>query len=285
MPRRGGSGRAGAGRCGPCPIDTQPAPERKPPEATPACGTVAEPHRSRIARSLGWRAGPPGRPQPGSGRSRQRAIAEVSTKPVHTPLVAAAPDLLGSAQSKLARARILAEDGGAEEAWLLATEARAEAAEARIAAIEADRRQTAAALGEFPEQNAALSARLAEMEAEERERGIVVILGDVLFRTDEAAPTPEGRAKIARIAGYLRASPGQSVVIEGHTDAGGSERYNLALSEARAEAVTAALLAEGIGSKRVVHSGVGEGSPIASNATPTGRQLTRRVGAILVDRG
>lgn len=200
-----------------------------------------------------------------------------------------APTSLASASQKLARAHILADDGEEEKARLLAVEARAEANEALAAAIAERAADTEAALSASTNQNAELSARVAklesELEAKQTERGLVVTIGDVLFATDSTRLTGAGLERVARIATYLRMNPGQVVVIEGHADATGDAAYNQMLSEKRAEAVAAALIGEGIETPRIVYSGLGESSPIATNATATGRQMNRRVEVIFVDRG
>ena len=196
-----------------------------------------------------------------------------------------APERLTSAQEKLAKARLLAEDGEYDDARILAGEARAEANAALAAAKESQAETAEIELTAAQVEYAALEARLAEMEARQTERGYVVTLGDVLFETDSAALTPAGVQRVARVASYLRADPGVAVVIEGHADARGAAGYNQGLSEARAETVATALLAEGIATPRIVYTGLGESSPIASITTPLGRQLNRRVEVIFVDRG
>lgn len=196
-----------------------------------------------------------------------------------------APGQLNSAQQKLARARALDADGDDEDAQLLAEQARAEANEAKARALEEQNNDVARRNDELARQNVELAAELAEMQAEAQARGTVVTLGDVLFETDQATLTPEGLARVRQIATFLNAHPGQSVVIEGHTDAVGSAGYNQELSEARAATVTAALLASGVTDQRVIYTGLGESSPIASNTSPTGRQLNRRVEVVFVSRG
>lgn len=190
------------------------------------------------------------------------------------------PALMSAAQNKLAKAQLLAEEGEIEEARLLAAEARADAQEA-LATVES--REAAALEMQAASLEAENAALMQELEARETERGAVVTLGDVLFRTDSASLTPAGLEKVAEIAQVLRADPGQAVVIEGHADSTGESSYNVALSEQRAEAVTAALMQDGIRTPRIMYTGLGENSPIATNATPLGRQLNRRVEVIFVD--
>lgn len=65
--------------------------------------------------------------------------------------------------------------------------------------------------------------------------------------------------------------------IEGHTDSVGSEAYNLKLSQKRADAVKAYLVAHGIAASRLTTLGMGEAQPVASNNTAEGRYQNRRV--------
>ena len=67
------------------------------------------------------------------------------------------------------------------------------------------------------------------------------------------------------------------VQVEGHTDERGRASMNLALSQARAEAVVGALIRRGVRAERLVPRGFGPSSPVASNATRQGREKNRRV--------
>ena len=71
----------------------------------------------------------------------------------------------------------------------------------------------------------------------------------------------------------------ESVTIEvyGHTDSVGDAGTNLALSQARVDAVKNFYLSQGIDGSRVIVEGRGESDPIADNDTAEGRQLNRRV--------
>ena len=75
----------------------------------------------------------------------------------------------------------------------------------------------------------------------------------------------------------LQADTGLSLEIQGHTDADGSDAYNLDLSDRRAKSVVAWLVAKGIDAGRLQGEGKGEAAPVASNATADGKALNRRV--------
>ena len=71
--------------------------------------------------------------------------------------------------------------------------------------------------------------------------------------------------------------------IQGHTDSVGSDDYNQKLSEARAASVVNYfVMNHQIDSRRLVARGYGEGSPIASNASESGRELNRRVEFVIL---
>ena len=73
-----------------------------------------------------------------------------------------------------------------------------------------------------------------------------------------------------------------NVVIEGHTDSRGSDAYNQALSERRANAVRDELVNEnGIAAERVSTVGYGESRPVSSNDTDAGRAQNRRIEAVI----
>jgi outer membrane protein OmpA-like peptidoglycan-associated protein len=67
------------------------------------------------------------------------------------------------------------------------------------------------------------------------------------------------------------------VNVMGHTDSTGSDQYNLELSQRRANSVTQYLIARGLMPQRFIVQGFGESRPVATNDTPEGRQLNRRV--------
>jgi outer membrane protein OmpA-like peptidoglycan-associated protein len=69
--------------------------------------------------------------------------------------------------------------------------------------------------------------------------------------------------------------------VEGYTDSQGSDTYNLDLSQRRADAVRDYLVHRGYDSSRVQAHGIGEGRPIADNATAEGRANNRRVEIVL----
>lgn len=125
--------------------------------------------------------------------------------------------------------------------------------------------------------------QLKELNAKKTDRGMVITLGDVLFRTGKAQLESGGMHNVQKLADFLKQSPKTKVMIEGHTDSVGSESSNLVLSDRRASAVKMALTDKGISSDRISTHGYGEAYPIAGNDTAAERQLNRRVEVILSD--
>ena len=79
-----------------------------------------------------------------------------------------------------------------------------------------------------------------------------------------------------RLAHAARSCPG-TIRIEGHTDIIGRTAFNRSLSEARAQAVRAALIERGIPAQRLSAQGFGAARPIADNRTENGRARNRRI--------
>ncbi|MEN9252105.1 MAG: OmpA family protein [Thermostichales cyanobacterium BF4_bins_65] len=107
--------------------------------------------------------------------------------------------------------------------------------------------------------------------------------GDVLFDFDRADLRPEATALLQQVAATLRQRPGSRVMIIGHTDNIGEERYNLELSLRRATAVKEFL--QGQVDAELKHrwnaSGYGASQPVADNNTAAGRQRNRRVDIVI----
>jgi outer membrane protein OmpA-like peptidoglycan-associated protein len=95
---------------------------------------------------------------------------------------------------------------------------------------------------------------------------------DVLFATDSARLTPQGRV---RLENFFRNAGAFGYAIYGHTDSRASDEYNMQLSQRRAKAV--ADVARSVGAAVEREIGFGERQPIASNTTAAGIQKNRRV--------
>lgn len=99
----------------------------------------------------------------------------------------------------------------------------------------------------------------------------------ILFDVDKATLQPAAVTNVDKLAMILDKYSDTSILIEGHTDATGSEEYNMELSRRRAESVAAKLAASNVDPMRFTLFGYGEIQPVATNDTPEGRQSNRRV--------
>ena len=128
-----------------------------------------------------------------------------------------------------------------------------------------------------------LEAQLRDIEGKQTERGLLVTLGDVLFAFNKSELTPQAGPRLDKLASFLKQFPQRKLLVEGYTDAVGTDAYNMELSERRAEAIREALVARGVGTTRVVTKGYGKAYPVADNASVDGRAVNRRVEVVIAD--
>ncbi len=185
---------------------------------------------------------------------------------------------LASQQAKTGEARVT-------EARSKAQVAEGEADRNRVL-LEARTRDANAAKEEALASKAAaenLQHQLADLQAKQTDRGMVLTLGDVLFDTNKSTLKAGAATTLDRVAEFMAKNAGTKVMIEGHTDSTGSEDYNQELSQRRADAVATALESHGIDRSRVQPLGRGESLPVASNDNSAGRQQNRRVEIVFSD--
>lgn len=99
----------------------------------------------------------------------------------------------------------------------------------------------------------------------------------ITFATNDATVQQQFQPTLNDVAAVLNEYPSTYIDVVGHTDADGSETYNQALSERRAQSVASYLGMRGVQSARVATQGRGESQPIASNETADGKAQNRRV--------
>lgn len=130
-------------------------------------------------------------------------------------------------------------------------------------------------------QNQELAKELADLKMKPTSRGMELTLRDTVFEFGKADLTSGARRDLEKISQELKNASGQKILIEGHTDSVGSDSFNDALSQRRAEAVKD-ILARDTDSSRITASGLGKKFPVASNSTEAGRQQNRRVTIIVL---
>jgi outer membrane protein OmpA-like peptidoglycan-associated protein len=174
----------------------------------------------------------------------------------------------------------------------LLQEKKEELTDARAELAAAEQSADAAAAQLLAEKNARLAAEKKTSDAmtelaklavvKEDDRGMIVTLsGSVLFRSGEAMLMPGAESKLSQVYDALSTMDPRKLVVEGHTDSQGSDQYNLGLAKLRADNVRSYLVTKGYPSGLVQSLGVGEGRPIADNATAEGRANNRRVEIVI----
>lgn len=101
--------------------------------------------------------------------------------------------------------------------------------------------------------------------------------GNITFRTDSADLNSSFFSVLDSVSLVLKEYEKTIVEVAGHTDSTGTAEYNQALSQRRAQTVATYLAGKGVLQQRLITIGGGEGHAVASNETPDGRQLNRRV--------
>lgn len=110
-----------------------------------------------------------------------------------------------------------------------------------------------------------------------------VILDDLVFRTGSTALGDGRFASLDAIAAYLAQNPSRTILFVGHTDATGSLEANRSVSLRRAQAaVTYLRERHNTPPRQIGAQGAGYLAPVASNLTPEGREVNRRVEAVLI---
>ncbi len=114
------------------------------------------------------------------------------------------------------------------------------------------------------------------------DRLIVTMPQDLLFATDSATLRPDLQSDLRAVAQNLLSYPNSTIQVIGHTDSTGDAGYNLGLSDRRANSVADVLMGAGVPFGRIQTIGRGEDQPIASNLSPEGRALNRRVEIVIL---
>lgn len=97
------------------------------------------------------------------------------------------------------------------------------------------------------------------------------------FATGSSRLLPGAGAKLDEVVRAAREVPDMNITVTGYTDSTGNAQANVRLSQARAEAVKAYLVGQGVAAGRISTDGKGAADPIADNATAEGRARNRRV--------
>jgi outer membrane protein OmpA-like peptidoglycan-associated protein len=106
--------------------------------------------------------------------------------------------------------------------------------------------------------------------------------GSITFATNSADLSSGFYPVLDAVSGTLQEYGETVIEVAGHTDSTGSAEYNQSLSQRRAQSVAAYIESHGVKPQRLIVVGDGSQHPVASNATPEGRQQNRRVELTIV---
>lgn len=104
---------------------------------------------------------------------------------------------------------------------------------------------------------------------------------DVYFAWDSDKLSNLATENVQELALVLNKYPLSTIVVEGHADSTGTEKYNKTLSLNRAAQVINLLAINNVSVKRMTAKWYGDKKPIASNATVEGRRRNRRIDAVI----
>ena len=127
------------------------------------------------------------------------------------------------------------------------------------------------------------SKKVAPISVDNTEAGIRLTIQNLQFKADSSELLPGEEKRLDQIAEILRLADGAQFLIEGHTASTGYEAGEMKLSKERADSIANTLAARGISSERFICKGSGGKKPIASNETPEGKALNRRVEITILD--
>jgi outer membrane protein OmpA-like peptidoglycan-associated protein len=138
---------------------------------------------------------------------------------------------------------------------------------------------TGALIGNYMDEQAAeMDNDIAGAKIERVGEGIKITFDSgILFEFDSSTLQDQAKTNISNLAVILNKYPDTNILVTGYTDYDGTEQYNLNLSERRAQSVSNYAMGQGVLSSRLSVLGLGELEPVATNETPEGKQLNRRV--------
>ncbi len=179
-----------------------------------------------------------------------------------------------AAREKLASEKVEADKAASDkaEAEKLASE-KAEADKAASDKAEAEKMEA--------ERVAKMAIAKADISACQAKLNSAMTDKTILFETNKANIKGSSFSLLKTMATVIAECrnklPNAHIAVSGHTDSRGSDTYNLALSQRRADAVKKHLIGIGVSATIITSKGYGESQPVSSNDTDEGRTQNRRI--------
>ena len=95
----------------------------------------------------------------------------------------------------------------------------------------------------------------------------VIVFDNINWDYDMAVVRPEAALELDKITQFLNDNPKITIELSSHTDSRGDDKYNVKLSQKRAEAAEAYIVSKGIKTERINSKGYGENKPLIPDAT------------------
>ena len=159
--------------------------------------------------------------------------------------------------------------------------ARAES-EQRAGAAQAEAASLGQKLSATEQQLTASEAQLQSERNAHRDDLERAVALDVHFRTEDSTIDAADEQRLAELASFVAPLDGTVIRLDGHADVRGTQKYNDALSTARAESVRDALVRAGMPAERIVVTGQGSADATATDQDVDGMALDRRVAVTIV---
>lgn len=122
-----------------------------------------------------------------------------------------------------------------------------------------------------------------EAEVYKHESQLIIRLKAMHFQVGKSIIASENYELLGKVQKAIHTFEDPRVIVEGHTDATGSEARNMELSQQRAEAVSHYMIAnKTLPPENISAVGYGSGRPLASNNTSAGRAINRRIDIIII---
>lgn len=112
----------------------------------------------------------------------------------------------------------------------------------------------------------------------------VTLSADALFDFDKSVIRPDGRARLDQLVNSMKGVSVETIIAIGHADRIGSERYNMKLSQRRADSVKAYLVSKGVPANRIHTEGRGEKEPVTKPGTCKGSKSPKLIACLQPDR-